>query len=107
MGDMWVLDTIRVMQGEKAGVFVKYKEEVVQGFRYKKDDKSVNCGEMTGKKAVHLSHQSTDNAIQNEVFPLDVDGLEGALEHRGEAAIQFLKDWREKCRGAKVSEEKK
>jgi len=90
-------------------VFIKYKEEVVQGFHYWTNNPTkVNCGDMPRMKAVHLSHESTDRAIQTGTFPLheitDLKGSEGALEHRGEAAIAFLDDWRRQCRGQKVIE---
>ena len=98
LSDMYVLDTIRQSKDLQDGsIFVLPRIAVVQGFLY--DEKMhVDCMLLSGMKALHLSHESTNAAVQHAIYPINATSLQDALENRGKAAEIYLSDWDKQCK---------
>ena len=117
--DMYMLESIRLSNikngnnnnkhgdDEDAGIsFVPMRKEVQQGFPYKrivntgvgKRRRIVNCEIVKRTKAMHFSHDSTAKAVGRGKFPLEgISKVNPAVERRGRAALEFLRDWKEQC----------
>lgn len=96
--DMWILDTIRHSKDlQDLSIFIQPNVAVVQGFLYN-EGKQIDCKRLDGMKALHLSHESTDDAFQRGLFPMNVTSLQDALENRGRAAEIYLAEWENQCK---------
>lgn len=87
---------------------MKISDDLMRRWPYTTNDEGsllVDCNNVAKFKAVHLSHFGTAQSfklghfpeVEVDYGPLDINNVHKALEHRGEAAIQLIKDIHEQC----------
>jgi len=94
-----VMHALEVLKQENANViFMEPDSNVQDGFVYDSPRK-VNCDKMSSGKAIQIAISHTHSAVDEGLYPLDVEKDDPhGYNHHAEAAKLFLDDWRNQCR---------
>eukprot|EP00559_Dactyliosolen_fragilissimus_P002533 CAMPEP_0184866784 /NCGR_PEP_ID=MMETSP0580-20130426/23703_1 /TAXON_ID=1118495 /ORGANISM="Dactyliosolen fragilissimus" /LENGTH=265 /DNA_ID=CAMNT_0027366649 /DNA_START=228 /DNA_END=1025 /DNA_ORIENTATION=+ len=78
------------------GIFYKNNDVKIKQGLYYLQPHLVDCKEMDGVWAIHLSHMSSAQSSRKGLWPVDINPNDAHLE-RGIAARIYFSEWRDQC----------